>query len=168
ATRVASGLNSYTVILHGNADGVARAGYLYGNVAGVGMPGHVMEGLLDYAIDRLFGGWGQPSYLAGNNDPCLDPGIPGQILGLFADGGYQSQFLQYQRRQFADNASDAFDSPINHLYGFANLGLDVTGGDAGFEHAQVESDDHERLPGFIVKLAANPLAFLFLDPKEVA
>src|SRR5690348_11510785 len=85
------------VIFHQQLDVVLLSPHLHGDVLGLGMLGHVVQCFLHHAVNRGLRLRPKAAQVVGNLHPGLDPRALAQILGFFAQGGHQAQFLQDER-----------------------------------------------------------------------
>src|SRR6266853_8476 len=110
----------------------------------------------------------QAANIIRNYHPRFHTGVFGKILGFFADRGHQSQLLQHQRGKLANNSPDTFNGAIHHVDGLADLSAHVAPGNSRFHHAQVKTNHHQGLAGFVMQFAADAFALFFLHAQKMA
>ena len=87
------------------------------------MLGDVVQRFLHHAVNGRFHFRRHPADIVRDRDPGLDARALGQVLGFLADGGNQSQLLQHQRREAADDAPDALDGAIDDFQQLLDFGF---------------------------------------------
>ena len=85
-----------------------------------------------------------------------------QKLRLTPDGCEESKLFQYSWRKPSDGPAESLNAAVEHFEGFSDFGLGFLAAGVTQKQLQLEAQNHQRLPGFIVQLAADASAFFLL------
>ncbi len=89
---------THTIVLYQQANLVGFARHDDAHVTGMSVLGYVVQRLLHAAVQGHFQWWRETSNVVCDRHSGAYARAARQVLGFFADGGDQPQFLQYQRR----------------------------------------------------------------------
>src|SRR6478736_119339 len=165
--RLGAGDEALAVVAELEAHVVLRAGDDDVDLPGLGVLGDVGEPLLDDAVEdnfalrvELLGVLG-----LGGVEAHGEAGALAEALHVVAQRRQQTQVIEHRRPELARELVDVAHRLLDQVLGFAEAARGVRRDrlEGGAEDGEIHVDGGQRLADLVVQVAADALAFVFLD-----